>query len=91
MTTIYLLSDGEQWSYNGETRNATQDDVQNYEEYGVELGDIITVLDNGDMEVSSDLYVIEVTDEELERIEMGLEPRKITDYYNRVRELKNKH
>lgn len=83
---IYVLSDGEQWSHGGEIRKATIDDEERYSDYDVEVGDMICVLDNGDMECSSDgLYYIDVTDEELEWIENGLEPRKIDNYYERVK------
>lgn len=82
---IYVLSDGEQWSFGGEIREADIDDEQLYGEYGVEVGDMICVLDNGDMECSDDgLYEIYVSDQELEDIENGLEPRKIDGYYERV-------
>ena len=81
-TTIFVLSNGEEWGLEGEVRWSTAEDVDRWEEDGVELGDVIAVVGDS-MEVSGDLWTIEVTEEEMDDLNGGLYPRKFDDYYDR--------
>ena len=83
--TIYTLSDGENWSFDGEVRKATQEDAKRWKSYNVKKGNIISTLGNEEFESSSDLYCLEVTSEEMEDLEEGGYPRHLDDYYDRLK------
>ena len=81
-TTIFVLSNGEEWGVEGDVRGATAEDVERWEEDGAGLGDVIVVVGDS-MEVSGDLWTIEVTEEEMDDLNDGLSPRKFDNYYDR--------
>ena len=82
LITIYVLGNGEEWDMGGENRRATEQDAIKYAEYGVKVGDKITVLDNGDMEVGGDsLFFMEITQREMDEMDC---PRKLDGYYHRI-------
>ena len=80
---IYVL-DGEIWGMEGENRQATENDVENWgEEYNIELGDWIGVV--GDDFLTGDCVgTILVTAEELENLNQGEYPRHLENYENRM-------
>ena len=83
--TIYVLSDGETWSTEGEIRQATKDDVKSW--FGLLTeGQTIFCVDE-DFEISDDgktMTIIQITDEELEELKHGSLPRHLDNYYDRV-------
>ena len=81
---IHVLSDGEQWCLSGEVRLADSEDVRQFREWGVKKGQIISVLDNGDFEISSEQWAIEVTADEFKEIKEGAYPRHMDGYYDRL-------
>ena len=83
--TIYTLSDGENWNNFGEVRKATHEDAKRWKSYNVKKGNIISTLGNEEFESSSDLYCLEVTSEEMEELEEGRYPRRLDDYYDRLK------
>ena len=82
-TTIFVLSNGEEWGLDGEVRWSTAEDVDRWEEDGVELGNMIAVVGDS-MEVSGDLWTIEVIEEEMDSLINGLSPRKLIGYHERL-------
>ena len=82
-TTIFVLSNGEEWGLDGEVRWSTAEDVDRWEEDGVELGNMIAVVGDS-MEVSGDLWTIEVMDSEMDSLNDGLSPRKLVGYHERL-------
>jgi len=81
---IYILSDGATWSTECEIRKATKTDVKRWQEYDLTKGQIICCVGD-DFEIDDTITVLQITDEELERLQQyGLEPRKLDNYYERV-------
>ncbi len=82
---IYVDTTGEQWGIEGDIRPANENDVNEWgEEYGIQLGDIISAYGLGDFEVGEDLAYMHVSEEELDELDI-LTPRKLVDFYERAR------
>jgi hypothetical protein len=84
---IYILSDGETWSSEGELRQATKDDVENWSEYDLIEGQSIFCVGD-DFEISDDMTVLQITDDELEELQDGSHPRHLDNYYDRLVKMK---
>jgi hypothetical protein len=85
---IYVDSTGEGWGSDGEIRLATEEDVDEWgDEYGIELGDVISTYGWEDFECGDGLLYVHVSDEELNEMVDGecIYPRKLHDFWNRAR------
>lgn len=86
---IYVLSDGETWGMEGENRKATIYDVEMWgEEYNIELGDWIGVVNGEEFLTGKSVSVLYISKNELNEIEKGTEygspVRHLDDYYERL-------
>jgi len=84
---IFILDGHEEWSYEGQMRRATVEDVEKWgEEYDLELGTFISVL-RGFFSLAP-LYQLLITESELhEMSDEGVVPRHLNDYYERIVQL----
>jgi hypothetical protein len=85
--TIYILSDGETWGMEGENRKATEEDVEKWgENYNIELGDWIGVVNDEEFLTGKSVATLLVTANELEELNEGRKVRHLDDYYERLEE-----